>query len=239
MNIFIFLGLFLVCMILTIIFLGLWVYRDAKNRGLNAAMWTAIVILVPNLIGLIIYFLIGRKQVIIKCNKCSADIPESSKYCCNCGSEVTKLENINERSTKGFLIGFIAFFIAMFIGIIGFGISIFMNEGFDEMSSGVSIGLIESNIGDKWKVSYISSTEEFHRNIKIKDNNPKTLYIESECGEGKLYLTIAQNSTEEKIDITEGSNTREIDLSNFKEGTVKLKLVGEGAKHVKFRAYWK
>ncbi len=238
MSVFTFLGLFLICMILTLISLGAWVYRDAKNRGLNAAMWTAIVMLVPNLIGLIIYFLVGRKQVIVKCDKCNSDIPQGSKYCSCCGNEIIPVENINKKSTKGLMITFITCFVAMFIVFIGFSISIFMNEGFDT-SNGISIGLIESNLGDKWKVSYIKSTEEFNKNIKIKDNSPKTLYVESQCGEGKIYLTIKQDSVEEIIDITEVLETKEIDLSSFKDGVVKLHLSGEGAENVKFKAYWK
>ena len=40
------------------ILVGIYVFRDAKSRGMNAAMWTLIAILVPSLIGFIIYLLV-------------------------------------------------------------------------------------------------------------------------------------------------------------------------------------
>jgi len=40
----------------------IWVYRDAKVRTNNPIIWTLIVLLVPNYIGLIIYLLVGRRQ---------------------------------------------------------------------------------------------------------------------------------------------------------------------------------
>ncbi|MCL2548212.1 MAG: PLDc N-terminal domain-containing protein [Symbiobacteriaceae bacterium] len=40
----------------------IWVYRDARARTNNPIIWTLIVLLVPNYLGLIIYVLIGRRQ---------------------------------------------------------------------------------------------------------------------------------------------------------------------------------
>ena len=53
------------------IFLGIWTYKDATNKGLNAKLWTLIVAFGPSGIGLLIYFLVGRKQSFIKCVNCS------------------------------------------------------------------------------------------------------------------------------------------------------------------------
>ena len=39
-----------------------WVYRDAKIHTDNPWLWTLIVIVVPNFIGLIIYLLVGRNR---------------------------------------------------------------------------------------------------------------------------------------------------------------------------------
>ena len=40
------------------ILLGVWTYRDAQNKGMNGILWTAVVILVPSCIGLIIYVIV-------------------------------------------------------------------------------------------------------------------------------------------------------------------------------------
>ena len=38
-------------------FAAIWVYKDAKNKGLNAVVWVLIVWITPFFIGLIIYTL--------------------------------------------------------------------------------------------------------------------------------------------------------------------------------------
>jgi len=42
--------------------LGCWTYSDAKARSDKPEIWTLIVLLVPNFIGLIIYLLVGRTK---------------------------------------------------------------------------------------------------------------------------------------------------------------------------------
>src|SRR5262245_60724296 len=46
-----------------------YVNKDAGRRGMSRALWTAIVILVPNAIGFILYFLL-RNPVRTNCPKC-------------------------------------------------------------------------------------------------------------------------------------------------------------------------
>lgn len=241
MKMFALFGLLTSFIFLALAFLGIWTYRDAKNRGLDAGMWTAIVVLVPNLIGLIIYFLVGRNEEMVECNSCNRKVQKSSKYCMNCGNEMKMSTEYNmekvERPTKGLMIGFIVFFIAMILTFAVFAFMVF-KDGDLESNSGISIGLMETNIGDKWNVSYISSNKVFYHTITIKDNNPKTLYIETECGEGELSLRLEQDKIEKTMDLSESTGVYEFDLSLFNDGKVKLYLSGNDAKNVKFKAYW-
>ena len=39
------------------IMIGVYVYRDANRRGMNAILWTLVAVFAPSLIGLIIYLL--------------------------------------------------------------------------------------------------------------------------------------------------------------------------------------
>ena len=56
-------GILLLALAVFFVFFGLWVYHDAKDRSTQSpALWTAIVLLVPNFIGLIIYLLVGRNK---------------------------------------------------------------------------------------------------------------------------------------------------------------------------------
>lgn len=47
--------IFLIIPYLLLIFVAFWVYKDAKNKGLNAVVWVLIVWITPFFIGLIIY----------------------------------------------------------------------------------------------------------------------------------------------------------------------------------------
>lgn len=56
-NVVIAIPLFMLMIIVALLplLIGVYVYRDAKRRGMNAALWTLIAILAPSLIGFIIY----------------------------------------------------------------------------------------------------------------------------------------------------------------------------------------
>ena len=52
---------FILTLLATMAVLGLWVYEDAKVKSdQSPVLWVLIVLLVPNLVGLIIYLLVGR-----------------------------------------------------------------------------------------------------------------------------------------------------------------------------------
>lgn len=67
---------------LLLLFFG-YINRDAKRRGMNSALWTLIAILVPYLIGVIIYFLV-REPLLYNCPACSASVSARFNFCPNC-----------------------------------------------------------------------------------------------------------------------------------------------------------
>lgn len=236
-------GLFVSFIVLSFVFLGVWTYKDAKSRGVSPRLWTAIVLLVPNFVGLIIYFLVVRKEEVAKCNVCGSVVQKTSKYCMNCGVELKEnieYSNRSEKSIRGLMIGFIIYFFAIIIIFISS--AIMMSEGIlrddFKFNGNISIGLFTSYKENKWNMSYVSSTQEFTRKIEIKDNSPKTLYIESKCGKGKLSLRLVQGEIERTINLSPKNDRYEFDLSIFKDGEVKLYLIGNNAKNVKFKSYW-
>ena len=54
---FIFLIVLLIGLLVPIL-IGVYVYRDANRRGMNAVMWTLIALIAPSLLGFIIYLLV-------------------------------------------------------------------------------------------------------------------------------------------------------------------------------------
>lgn len=216
------------------ILLGMWTYRDATNKGLNAKLWTLITLLGPSGIGLLIYFLVARKQSFIKCEYCLNSIPSDSKYCNKCGNTITGIKMAEVRSTKKLIIGFAVTFI-LAIGIFLVGLA---NSEHIKFKGGSSIFLVEVSTKNKWNISYYKSTAEFSRVIGKKESRPSVLYIDASCDEGQLYLKLTQNDIEEIIDISHTEGYMSIDLSNFEEQEIELELVDEKCKGVGLEAYW-
>ena len=57
--------------------IGVYVYRDAKRRNMNAPLWTIIAILAPSLIGFIIYLLVRGNYSNLKCPAVRLQLPSS------------------------------------------------------------------------------------------------------------------------------------------------------------------
>jgi predicted RNA-binding Zn-ribbon protein involved in translation (DUF1610 family) len=97
-----------------VIGIGIFVYHDAKQRGMEAIPWTIVAILVPYFIGFIAYLLVRQsvqvtcpscgnrasseaafcprcgKELKLLCSKCNQPIVSNASFCPNCGAEVAK-----------------------------------------------------------------------------------------------------------------------------------------------------
>jgi RNA polymerase subunit RPABC4/transcription elongation factor Spt4 len=63
-----------------------YVYRDAKRRGMNPALWTILVLILSGgyfFIGLIIYLLV-REPLPFTCPQCAATVSARYNFCPNC-----------------------------------------------------------------------------------------------------------------------------------------------------------
>ncbi len=82
------------------ILLCLWVYNDARSRGMEGALWVLIV-LVANVVGLIVY-LFAREERRPRyqsspsserqtrfCSRCGSEHAPNVKFCSQCGNPVT------------------------------------------------------------------------------------------------------------------------------------------------------
>ena len=78
----------LLCIALPI-FLGVFVYSDAKLRHMEPLLWALIAVLAPSFIGLIIYLVVRRDHIVLSCPSCGSDVQESFVSCPNCGQKLT------------------------------------------------------------------------------------------------------------------------------------------------------
>lgn len=82
-------SLFMLVILLTIpVLIGVYVYRDAGRRGMNAVLWTLIAIAAPALIGFIIYLLVRGNYSDLECPQCGASVKEQFVVCPQCGAKL-------------------------------------------------------------------------------------------------------------------------------------------------------
>jgi hypothetical protein len=68
------------------VFLVVFVYRDAKSRGMDNAVLLTIVTAFTGLLGLIIYLLMRPKGNLVPCPSCQKKRMEGSAKCPHCGN---------------------------------------------------------------------------------------------------------------------------------------------------------
>ena len=68
------------------IMIGVFVYRDATERGMNALLWTIVAVFVPSLIGLIIYLVFRENYSSLSCASCGEKIRPEFVNCPSCGA---------------------------------------------------------------------------------------------------------------------------------------------------------
>lgn len=84
----------IIMLLVSLMFLGVWgfigvyVYRDAKRRGMNAVAWALIALFGPALIGFIIYLLVRGNYSDLECPRCAAPVTEQFVVCPQCGTRL-------------------------------------------------------------------------------------------------------------------------------------------------------
>lgn len=236
-------GIAILALISIVVFLGLWTYRDAKEKGLNAVLWTLVVVLgSQNLIGLLLYILIGRKNAKIICPECSAQTSAKAKYCEQCGKSIEKVKLPASHSAKKWLIAMLVAFLVFVVGM-GSGIAVMViNDAVPALGNNISIGKVETYYGGGyggsggWKTSYASSTETLTKTIKIDENGPKVLYFNGYCAEGTMLLVVKTDNEITTYRVTSWEADVPIDVT--KTGSVTLELINSKVKHGEFEARW-
>ncbi|MGB9490957.1 MAG: zinc ribbon domain-containing protein [Terriglobales bacterium] len=72
-------GALVACYILLIGYIN----RDAGRRGMSRALWTLLAILIPNALGIVLYFIL-RKPRLTKCPQCDAVVEPGFGFCPRC-----------------------------------------------------------------------------------------------------------------------------------------------------------
>lgn len=66
--------------------IAVWVYRDAKSRGMDNAVLLTVLAVITGLLGLLIYILMRPKGNLVACPSCQKKRLEGSAKCPHCGT---------------------------------------------------------------------------------------------------------------------------------------------------------
>lgn len=66
-----------------------YINADARRRGMRYVMWTWLAILIPNSIGIILYFVM-REPIPARCPKCGASARPGFAFCPQCGADLAR-----------------------------------------------------------------------------------------------------------------------------------------------------
>ena len=81
--------LFVMLLVLSVpVIIGVYVYRDAKRRGMNEILWALAAALVPSFIGLLIYLIVRGNYSDLRCPRCETPVKEQYVICPKCGAKL-------------------------------------------------------------------------------------------------------------------------------------------------------
>lgn len=78
------LGLVLGCFLL---FIG-YINRDAKRRGMSPVLWTIVAVVIPNALGIILYFVL-RQPLRSACPQCGNAVQTGFNFCPRCSYKLS------------------------------------------------------------------------------------------------------------------------------------------------------
>lgn len=68
--------------------IAVYVYQDAKKRGMEPILWALVAAVIPSFIGLIIYLMMRSGHSALHCAKCGAAVEENYAVCPQCGTDL-------------------------------------------------------------------------------------------------------------------------------------------------------
>ncbi len=228
--------------------LGVWTYRDAKARGLEAGVWTAVVVLVPSFIGLLLYLLVGRRGSrdaprMVACPSCGAKTEAGRPYCSSCGGRLDGAAAVPDepvRVSRAPLVAAIVCVVLSFVLVVGMillGTVAYMGP---VDTGGLAVGQVQTSSPTSWHVesAYLTGTES--RSVAAPEDADAELRVDASVGEGTLELVIVADGEErERFELGTAEAPETVDLAPYVGyGWITLCLEADGARDVSADLSW-
>ena len=193
--------------------LALWVYEDAKVKSQQSPLlWVLVALLVPNLIGLIIYLLVGRTNKHMSSPGRYKRLAIASALCFALGTGI-------------FIGGIVNFANADMLGTYG-ARQIGSFAGYDDiLRNGV------------WTISAERANGYSRRTPALRGVEMDVFHVIS-TGDGNISLRIEQERHIETIDIS-NSFDGHIDLHRFEPGRIGITVEFDQAEDVNITIRWR
>jgi hypothetical protein len=232
-------GVILLLVIGAAIASGVWVYQDAKSRGLEAGLWTLLAVVVPNFLGVLIYFMVGRKSAVIYCDACHMRTEQGRPFCSHCGARLSVQQPQPNSGKQTLLIVSLLCIVLSFALVIGASVLNSFGGSSANWNSFSSLLKVERSMPQEWSMTLGYSYGTKTRTISMGKDNPNTLHIEADITGGTLELGVRVNDLEEtRIPLHDIESVYIFQLQETPEnGNVVLRLYADGAKG-SFKIKW-
>ena len=170
--------------------LALWVYADAKAKGVRSGLCFLFFILtLSNSIGAVIYAgfraSLGQKSQEVVCCRCHARISNDFKFCPHCGNVHTHLEINPSKKPKKYLLiaGIVLISATLFIAI--------TQISFNSYSLNTSMSFTTKH-GNTWKMRFRTANGIGEHTFKVNGDSCGLIYS-SELTEGSMKIEFCDN----------------------------------------------
>ena len=65
-----------------------YINRDAQRRGMSSALWTIVALVIPNALGILLYFVL-RQPLRRACPQCAYAVQDAFNFCPRCNCKLT------------------------------------------------------------------------------------------------------------------------------------------------------
>lgn len=230
--------------------LGVWTYRDAKARGLEAGVWTAVVVLVPSFIGLLLYLFVGRRGSrdaprMVACPSCGAKTEAGRPYCSSCGGRLegaasTVAPDEPVRVSRAPLVAAIVCVVLSFVLVVGMILLGTVSYMGPVDTGSLAVGQVQTSSSTSWSLTsaYLSGSES--RSVSVPEDGDAELRVDASVGEGTLELVIVAGGEErERFELGTAETPETVDLAPYAGyGRITLCLEADGARDVSVDLSW-
>ena len=218
---------FSIAILILMLFLGLWTYKDAQVKSdQSPVLWVLVVLLVPNFLGLVVYLLVGR----------------------------SKKQHPAPGSFKKPLVTFAILTVLTFVVFIGSAINFALTEGglghwpttgytrgvmidaFGNARRGTFFNLNSNHRDQEWNLSVGRGNGTVQISPRLNESELAQIYVVGNTMGGEVFLQLEQNGRVEEFHVTEFSGL--LDVTGFTPGRIRMTASLESAEEVSLTVSW-